>query len=185
MPSAVAPQKHPIAGVLSVELTSHSDGRGSFTELHREAWFNEARPMQWNLVRSHAGCLRGIHVHVRHADYLVVTQGTMRLCLGDLREKSDSFGRWEIIDLHAEPLQLVYVPPGVAHGFYFPAASQHLYGMSEYWCPEEEMGCHWADPALALPWQVVGSPVLSTRDSQLGPLDQLLEQMAPYQPLLA
>lgn len=185
MPRSVEPERHPISGVQLVSLTSHGDARGSFTEIHRESWFSEPRPVQWNLVHSRAGSLRGIHVHVRHGDYLVVSGGNMQLCLGDLRERSSTYGRWDLVDLRAEPLQLVYVPPGVAHGFYFPVASHHLYGMSEYWCPEEEMGCHWADPALNLAWQVKDSPTLSPRDSQLGTLAHLIDQMKPYQPLLA
>lgn len=170
-----------ISGVKRLLLTQHDDARGSFTEFHRESWFDEPRPIQWNVVRSRPGSLRGIHVHVRHGDYLVVTDGHMQLGLGDLRESSTSFGQWLTLDLPAAPLQLIYIPPGVAHAFFFPTATQHLYGMSEYWCPEEEVGCFWRDPGVRLDWALAHPPTLSARDQQLGPLTALMVQLQPHQ----
>jgi dTDP-4-dehydrorhamnose 3,5-epimerase len=183
MPESVPIQAHAIGGVRLYSLIPNEDARGSFTECCREQWLDGPRSVQLNLVRSVPGTLRGIHVHVRHSDYLTVVDGVMQVCLGDLRAASPSFGCWDVVRFAAGEPRAVYIPPGVAHGFYFPVATTHLYGMSEYWCPEEEMGCHWADPALDLAWSVPDDPIVSARDARLGSLDALLRQMEPYQSL--
>ncbi len=105
----------------------------------------------------------------------------MYLCLGDLRKASQSFGLWDVVVLDSSLPQSAIIPPGVAHGFYFSEYGSHLYGMSEYWNPEEEMGCHWADPSLNLAWPIEGQPILSIRDTNLGPLNELLQKLDPYQ----
>ena len=55
------------AGVALRPLRMHRDERGVLTEIFRESWAGLAA-VQWNAVRSAAGVLRGVHVHVRHAD---------------------------------------------------------------------------------------------------------------------
>jgi len=181
MPESLTRQRRPISGVKLHELVQNDDARGSFTEFYRAMWIDGPPSAQFNLVRSNPKTLRGIHVHVRHWDYLVVVQGVMHLCVGDLRTSSSTFGAWDAIVLDSSRPQAAVIPPGVAHGFYFPQSCTHLYGISEYWCPEEEMGCHWADPSLKLGWNVDAQPILSARDSSLGSLKNLLRQLEPYQ----
>lgn len=170
-----------MAGVRRVCLTPHEDERGCFTEFHRDAWLDGPRPVQWNWVQSRARCVRGIHVHVRHGDYLTLTSGHMELVVGDLRMGSPSFGQWLRLDLLPQPQELIYIPPGVAHGFHFPVDATHLYGVSEYWCPAEEMGCHWAAPDVSLPWTPPAQPIVSPRDAALGTLADLMQQLQPFQ----
>ncbi len=79
-PEELAPLSVEISGVLPegvvlTALTPHADDRGVFTELFRECWPTAIRPIQWNVVSSKAGVLRGVHVHVRHDDYLTVASG--------------------------------------------------------------------------------------------------------------
>lgn len=62
-------------GVALRPFTTHHDERGSFTEVFREEWDTGVRPVQWNAVSSEAGVLRGVHVHVRHDDYLILLRG--------------------------------------------------------------------------------------------------------------
>jgi dTDP-4-dehydrorhamnose 3,5-epimerase len=148
-------------------LTSYEDERGSFTEIFRAEWQLGAVPVQWNVVTSAANVLRGVHVHFQHDDYLLVTQGKMQLALVDIRSESLTTGARHILQLTASPLQAVFIPAGVAHGFHFLEPSTTLYGVSHYWNPQDELGCRWDDPALALPWQVT-SPLISERDQAAG-----------------
>ena len=74
------------------------------------------------------------------------------------------------------------IPPGVAHGFYFLEPSLHVYAVSEYWNPADELGCHWADPDLELQWPDP-SPLVSERDARSQSLRALLAELEPRQPI--
>lgn len=153
-----------LAGVRVVDLTAHPDERGQFVEVFRDEWPLEVRPVQWNAVRSRAGVLRGVHVHVTHHDYLTVLAGTLVLGLHDLRPDSPTTGRSALLTIDADAPRAVAIPPGVCHGFWFPVPSVHLYGVDSYWNVADELGCRYDDPALGLDWGLDGAPLLSERD---------------------
>ncbi|MBI2690332.1 MAG: dTDP-4-dehydrorhamnose 3,5-epimerase family protein [Solirubrobacterales bacterium] len=164
-------------GVELHALEPHHDERGVFTELFRDEWNSATEPVQWNVVRSVAGVLRGVHVHVTHHDYLVVVDGSMVLGLCDLRPQSPSHGAALTLELRSDEPQAVAIPPGVAHGFYFPEASIHVYAVSHYWDLADELGCRWDDPDLAIPWSHQEATI-APRDAQLPPLSELVGQLA-------
>ena len=171
-----------IHGVGRRPLAMHADSRGAFTEAFRNSWGTGIEPVQWNLVRSHPGVLRGVHVHLRHDDYLIVVSGSATIGLRDLRRDSPTEGRTAMIELRGDALTALTIPPGVAHGFYFREPSIHLYAVSDYWNAADELGCHWADPDLQLRWPTV-SPTLSPRDASAPSLQDLLIELASWQPI--
>jgi dTDP-4-dehydrorhamnose 3,5-epimerase-like enzyme len=61
------------------------------------------------------------------------------------------------------------VPPGIAHGLLFAEAGRLLIGTTREWDPRQELGCHWLDPALGIPWPTHEAR-LSARDAAFGPL---------------
>lgn len=168
-------------GVHLTELEPHPDERGTFTEVFRAEWDTGIMPVQWNVVRSEARVLRGVHVHIRHSDYLSVIEGRASIGLVDLRRGSPSERRAAMVELSAETPLALTIPPGVAHGFYFHVPSIHLYSVSRYWDLSDELGCHWSDPGLALNW-ADREPMLSARDAGAGSLEQLLTAVEPHQP---
>ncbi|HEY0395684.1 MAG TPA: dTDP-4-dehydrorhamnose 3,5-epimerase family protein [Candidatus Elarobacter sp.] len=162
--------------VVVIPLASHADARGALTEIFRAEWVDDS-PVQWNVVRSEANVLRGVHVHVRHHDYVVPVSGRLLIGLSDLREGTPEFGRARMIELDADAPQLVVIPPGVAHGFCSVASSVFAYGVSDYWDPEhDELGCRWNDPELGLSWPL-GMPSLSQRDTTAGTRAELLDAL--------
>ena len=158
-------------GVVVTPLVAHADDRGRFTEIFRASWPTDVEPLQWNIVSSVAGVLRGVHVHRRHADYLTVASGRLTLGLADLRGGAPANAC--CIRLDAENPAAVTIPPGVAHGFFFPEPTVHVYAVSRYFDSSDELGCRWDDPDLAIPWQV-SAPSLSPRDVALPALAGLL-----------
>jgi dTDP-4-dehydrorhamnose 3,5-epimerase len=160
-------------GVQLLPLRSHGDTRGLFTEIYRDAWNLGPRPVQWNMVRSEANVLRGVHVHTRHADLLTVADGELILGLRDLRPASPSHGMSVMLRISTEDLHMAVIPVGVAHGFYFPRPACHIYAVTEAFDGSDEFGCRWDDPALELNWPC-REPMLSKRDSEAGSLAELL-----------
>jgi dTDP-4-dehydrorhamnose 3,5-epimerase len=162
--------------VVVIPLSSHTDSRGALTEIFRAEWV-DASPVQWNVVRSQRNVVRGVHVHVRHHDYLVPVVGRLLLGLSDLREGTPEFGRVRMIELDGDAPQLVVIPPGVGHGFCSVEPSVFAYGVSDYWDPEhDELGCRWNDPELGLSWPL-DVPSLSPRDTTAGTRAELLEAL--------
>jgi dTDP-4-dehydrorhamnose 3,5-epimerase len=166
------------SGVRALRLNTHVDDRGDFTELFRDEWDVGIAPVQWNAVRSEAHVLRGVHVHPLHADALIVVNGRMRLGLSDLRTDSPTAGCACVLDLRGEEMQLVVIPPGVAHGFSFPVPSLHVYAVDHVWNPTDELGCRWDDPGLGIDWRHERRPRISPRDAGLPPLHDLRAQLA-------
>jgi dTDP-4-dehydrorhamnose 3,5-epimerase len=168
-------------GVVLRPLTMNRDSRGSFTEIFRDEWDTGLAPVQWNVVSSETGTLRGVHVHIRHDDYLTTLKGRACVGLRDLRRGSSSEGMSVLVELTEDPLTALVIPHGVAHGFYFPEPSVHLYAVTTYWDVDDELACNWADPDLGIPWP--GAPtIVSERDATAPSLARLLDELEPLQP---
>jgi dTDP-4-dehydrorhamnose 3,5-epimerase len=89
-----------------------------------------------------------------------------------LREGSPTEGMGMVVELAADEAHALVIPTGVAHGFYFPERSLHVYAVSHEWDPSDELGCRWDDPELGIGWPCT-DPLLSERDRALGPLSEL------------
>ena len=157
-------------------LQAHHDERGSLTELFRASWETGIDAVQWNYVESEASVLRGVHVHIKHCDCLILLSGHATFALRDLRHDSTTEGLTALIEMHGNDPRALTIPPGVAHGFYFHEPSTHIYGVSEFWDAQDELGCHWADPALEINWPNA-APIISARDAALPSLRELVESL--------
>jgi len=178
----VAPPALLPSGTLLRPLEAHQDERGVFTELYRLEWDTSVTPVQWNAVRSEAGVLRGVHVHLSHADYLTLPLGRAVVGLRDLRRGSATEGLSALVELSGDRPASLVIPRGIAHGFYFLEQSLHVYAVTEYWDPNDELGCHWADPELEILWPT-DSPRVSDRDARSQSLRALLDELEPAQPI--
>ncbi len=161
-----------IDGLLHVELQCHEDGRGSFVEIFRRSWFEEAfgRDVQLNCTRSCAGVLRGLHFHERQWDFWFPVSGVMRAGFHDLRPASPSRGVSTTADLSPGAGAGILIPPGVAHGYLTLEESVLLYVVSSYYDGTDEHGIAWDDPDAGIDWGVDGTPLLSERDASNPPL---------------
>jgi dTDP-4-dehydrorhamnose 3,5-epimerase len=159
-------------GVRVVEHARHVDTRGSLTEVFRQNWNTGVTPVQWNIVHSAAGTLRGVHAHAVHQDYLLMVSGELHLGLHDLREDSPTAGLSRVYVMSEDRPEAIVIPTGVAHGFYFPGPATYLYAVSAYWGMDDELGCRWDDPELGLDWSPA-DPVISPRDQAAGSLADL------------
>jgi dTDP-4-dehydrorhamnose 3,5-epimerase len=151
------------AGVRIRSLQANKDERGAFLEIFRAEWDTACEPIQWNVINSEAGVLRGVHVHATHTDYLIVVSGVMLLGLHDLRPAARNGATSCMLTLDAKQPMALTIPPGVCHGFFHLAPTIHVYAVNEYWNPSGELGCRFDAPELDLDWPNT-APLLSERD---------------------
>ncbi len=85
----------------------------------------------------------------------------------DLRKSSPYFGQWAAATLSAENKEMLWVPPGFAHGFYVLSdQAEFVYKCTDYYAPEYERSILWDDPDINIDWPLVGDslPILSDKD---------------------
>jgi dTDP-4-dehydrorhamnose 3,5-epimerase len=150
------------------------DSRGFFMETFRQSDFEQHCGqhvfVQDNHSRSEQGILRGLHYQLKHPQgkLVRVTCGEVFDVAVDLRKNSASFGRWVGVTLSAENKQLLWVPPGFAHGFYVTSqTAEFQYKCTDYYAPDDEHSICWDDPALSIAWPICNDqpPVLSQKDA--------------------
>ncbi len=162
-------------GVARRSIAFHPDARGSFGELWRDSWTSPlGAPMQQaNLSRSDAGVLRGLHLHQRQADLWVLADGRAFIGLVDVRPRLAGSGPAIIETIEASAGDAVYLPAGVAHGFYAQDPITLIYLVTNQYDGSDELGFAWNDPEVGVPWPD-REPTLSERDASAPSLRELL-----------
>lgn len=150
-----------IPGALISVPNTHEDQRGSFVEIFREDSFGD-KFVQANHSHSAPGVLRGLHWHRYQADAWYVIAGEAQAMLADLRTPGVK-PAVASIDLVGGKPKVLYIPPGVAHGFLAVTQVDLIYWVTRYYDDTDEFGLAWDDPVLAAPWKT-SNPVLSDRD---------------------
>ena len=171
-----------VAGVRPWPLQMHLDRRGFLTEIFRNEWETGVQPVQWLVLRSVAGTLRAMDLHVLHDEFFVLLSGRATLGVKDLRRDSPTEGAADTIELDATELSGLIMPRGVAHGVFFHEDSYALVGATAYYHPDDHLPCAWDDPELGIEWPATPT-VLSDIDQDAPSLRELIERIEPYQPL--
>jgi dTDP-4-dehydrorhamnose 3,5-epimerase len=160
-----------IPGVLLLEPRVHVDARGFLFESYNRRALAEvgvtADFVQDNHSRSRRNVLRGLHYQIREPQgkLVRVVAGEVLDVALDLRRASPTFGQWTSFVLSAENKRIVWLPPGLAHGFVVRSAqADFLYKTTAYWMPNHERTILWNDPDLAIDWQLSSAPILSPKD---------------------
>lgn len=174
-----------ISGLKEIEPFYAADHRGWFLKSCERDIFAENgikfSPFEGFYTHSRKGVLRGLHFQRNHSqDKLVhVLHGAVYDVAVDLREGSQTFGKWEGFHLSAENRQMLYIPKGFAHGF-LALEDDTLFS---YLCggrydPESDGGIRWDDPQLAVCWPVsqVERIILSDKDAGLPLLSEFIER---------
>jgi dTDP-4-dehydrorhamnose 3,5-epimerase len=83
--------------------------------------------------------------------------------LHDLRAGSETDKATLVLEIGEHDHRGVYIPPGVAHGFYALTDMTITYLVDHYYNPDDELGVAWDDPDLGVTWPR-SDPELSGRD---------------------
>ena len=164
----------PLEGVYLVTPRVFGDERGFFLESWNAEVFANAgfdlNFVQDNHSRSARGTLRGMHYQLEHTQgkLIRVTAGSVFDAVVDMRHDSPTLGQWYGVTLSAQNHQMLWVPPGFAHGFYVLSESaDFLYKCTDLYHPESEVSLAWNDPTVGIAWPIPAGeePRLSAKDS--------------------
>jgi dTDP-4-dehydrorhamnose 3,5-epimerase len=161
--------------VVLVRPRVYGDARGWFFESWQRQTFADAgidAPfVQDNHSHSTRHTLRGLHYQIRQPQgkLVRVSRGEVFDVAVDLRRSSPRFGQWVGVTLSDSNHQMLWVPPGFAHGYLALSAEvDFLYKCTDFYAPEQERAIRWDDATLGVRWPLApgGAPVLSDKDAQ-------------------
>jgi dTDP-4-dehydrorhamnose 3,5-epimerase len=159
--------------VLLIDLDVYTDERGHFFERYNEERFRKhglpTNFCQDNSSRSRRGVLRGLHYQLLRPQGKLVgcTRGEAFDVAVDIRVGSPTFGQWVGFTLSEQTPQVMWIPPGFAHGFCALSDVVDIeYKCTELYDAADDRGVLWSDPELRIGWPLP-QPLVSKRDREL------------------
>ena len=159
-------------------LEKYSDNRGYIVETFDSAIFKKLLEKDIQVFSGHEtysrrDVLRGLHYQVGEPQSRLVrvNYGLIFEVVLDLRKSSPSFGKWFDVILSSENFSAIWVPAGVAHGYFVLSefAIVNIYA-DRGWSEADQRCIKWNDGELAIDWPlykeypVIIPPILSERD---------------------
>ena len=148
-----------IDGLCIIEPVVHGDSRGYFMETYNEKDMKEKgidiHFVQDNQSMSVKGVLRGLHFQKQYPQTKLVraVRGTVFDVAVDLRNNSETYGKWFGVVLSAENKKQFLIPRGFAHGFLVLSdEAEFCYKCDDFWHPDDESGVAWNDPTIGIKW---------------------------------
>ena len=163
-----------IPDVILIQPDVHRDERGFFFESWQKNKFAKAgidqEFVQDNHSRSSKNVLRGLHYQIQQPQGKLIRAivGEVFDVAVDLRRSSPSFGKWVSANLSSENFNMLWIPPGFAHGFLVLSdVAEFVYKATDFYAPQYERCILWNDRDLGIDWPISGhEPILSEKDSK-------------------
>lgn len=116
--------------------------------------------------KSYKNVLRGLHYDDKTYKLVQALVGEIYLVVLDVREGSDTFGKWESYILSEKTRDQILIPPGFANGHY--ALTDCIFHYNLFYCggyvDENKQGVvKWNDPDFNMEWPTA-TPTLQQRD---------------------
>ena len=158
-----------LAGCIELLPQRLEDERGRFLKVfNRDAFSALSMPVEFAEVYysvSKRGVIRGLHFQTppaEHAKLVYCTAGKVQDAVVDLRVGSPTFGHCAVLELSAAEANMLFIPPGIAHGFgVLSETATMVYHVTSQYSKEHDEGILWS--SAGIPWSIE-SPVLSPRD---------------------
>ena len=151
-----------------ISPTAFADDRGYFYESYSERSYPGMSFVQDNVALSKKGTIRGLHYQSSPGQAKLVSclQGEIWDVIVDLREHSETFGKWASIKLNDLTHEQLFIPIGFAHGYCVLSDKALVqYKVSSLYDPETECSIRYNDSFLNINWPEK-EPILSNRDQQ-------------------
>ena len=161
-----------IPEVILIKPKINTDMRGEFTKIFDSSLTLNGIKYTFtedSISVSKKNVLRGLHYQLSpylEGKLITVIHGTIFDVAVDIRKNSPNFGKYVCIELSGNTKDMIWIPPGFAHGFV--ALSENttiMYKMTMPYHSDKQKGIIWNDPDLAIPWPVK-KPIISNRDKE-------------------
>jgi dTDP-4-dehydrorhamnose 3,5-epimerase len=159
-----------LRGCFVVQFPVFHDDRGHFVKTIQRSVF-EAQGLEGDFREcfystSYDNVLRGLHFQLPpsdHAKLVYCTAGAIYDVALDLRQGSPTYGQHEVYELSAGASNAVYLPRGIAHGFYVrEAPAVMVYHVTSEHDAARDAGIRWDSFGAAWPTE---APIVSARDA--------------------
>lgn len=160
-----------IKEVFLIQPDIFGDSRGYFYESYNRKKFAEHGIfydfVQDNISKSKRNTIRGLHYQIgdkAQGKLCQVIKGSVLDIVVDIRFGSPTFGKYIIGELSEENHNLIWVPPGFAHGFCVTSDEAIFhYKCTEFYSPADERAILYNDEDLNINWNI-SEPLVSEKD---------------------
>jgi dTDP-4-dehydrorhamnose 3,5-epimerase len=160
-----------LLGCYVIHSDVFTDHRGRFVKILQEPPFAERglrtdfREVYYSVSKQRV--LRGLHFQTpphEHAKLVYCPLGRVLDVLVDIRAGSPTYRQHATFALSAQQGSSLYIPPGLAHGFYTVSdEALMVYHVTSAYAPAHDTGILWNSAGIAWP---DAQPILSERDSR-------------------
>lgn len=174
-----------LKGAYVVDIERHDDERGFFARVFCRNEFDQLG-LESDMVQANAAnSLRRGTVRGMHFQYPTAPEAKLVRCLSgaivdvivDLRPESPTWLQHVAVELNAQSMRALYVPPRFAHGYQTLCdETAILYQASGFYAPQAAGGLRHDDPRLGIEWPIAVT-VVSPRDAALPLLDDLQDEL--------
>lgn len=170
-------KKTNLLGCMEIQPKIFNDNRGQFIKTFNKNNYEnmglETNYEEEYYSHSQRGVLRGMHFQMPPFDHTKVVycvSGEVQDVLLDLRKNSPTYGKASAIKLSAQIGNLIYIPKGIAHGFFVVSdAATLIYKTSTIYNEKYDSGILWN--SFEFNW-LSANPIISERDSNFQPLSK-------------
>ncbi|MBN2481872.1 MAG: dTDP-4-dehydrorhamnose 3,5-epimerase family protein [Bacteroidales bacterium] len=158
-----------IDGCLEIIPRIFEDNRGRFIKLFHQDFFRDHELIStfeeeyYSISSQHV--LRGLHFQIppnAHVKLVCCLRGSILDVVVDLRKKSNTYKKVNALEINAEKGNMLYVPEGMAHGFYVTSKECLFLSMnSKKFSPECDFAIRW--DSVDYRWPDM-NPVVSVKD---------------------
>lgn len=160
-----------IKEILIIQPSVFGDSRGYFFESYSKKILHEHGVnyefVQDNISKSKKDTIRGLHYQIgdkAQGKLCQVIQGSVLDVAVDIRFGSPTFGKFVMCELNDTDHNLIWVPPGFAHGFCVTSDEAIFhYKCTEFYSPKDERAILFNDEDLNIQWNI-SEPLVSGKD---------------------
>ena len=172
-----------------ISLDIFHDQRGFFCERFRTDKFSamgiDEDFVQTNHSRSVPGVIRGLHFQhdPMQGKLIGVTHGAVLDVAVDVRPNSPNFGKAVTAELSEENAELLWIPPGFAHGFCVIGnrPADVVYYVTALYNGVGESGIRLDDASLGIEWPIpLNRAIISPRDLAMPTLAEAKPNLAKW-----
>ena len=167
----VEAKKTLISGLFILSNSMFNDDRGTFKKVLTKNDFDklslESNFKEIYYSINYKDVIRGMHYQLPpmdHVKMVYVSNGKiLDVCL-DLRQNSNTFGRYFCITLSDDDENYLYIPKGIAHGF-ASLEDNTIVNYAQTSCYSKEHDCGIKYDSFGFKWPII-KPIISNRDME-------------------